>query len=186
MKRIALLGARGFGHHYVHQIMNLGVVRDTGRLVAAIDPAHALIEPANPLRSHNVPLYASLDDFLARDVADLFIIATPISTHVSLAKACLATGGSVFLKKPLCATTAEAAELIALADSSAGQISIGYQWAYSPAWRQVKRLLREGALGEPEALYACACWPRNAAYYQRAPWAGRLHLIMELQFMIAQ
>ena len=163
MKRIALLGA-GFGHHYVHQTMNLGVVRDTGRLVVAIDPAYALIELANPLRSLTFRFAASLDDF--------WLVMWPIYHYRNADINPRVFGESMFgyrrqrfLENHYVPPRQKHRVTAPLILRPVRSVLIPR--AYSPAWRQVKRLLREGAFGEPEALYACACWLRNAAYYQR-------------------
>jgi predicted dehydrogenase len=51
---------------------------------------------------------------------------------------------------------------------------IGYQWSYSTAIQALKRDILAGLFGRPLRFSTLCCWPRDLAYYQRNPWAGRL------------
>ncbi|MFW5845516.1 MAG: Gfo/Idh/MocA family protein, partial [Planctomycetota bacterium] len=174
--RIALLGALGYGTIYSRLLLENQEADGLGQLVGAIDPRHEAVPDDHLLRTHRIPLYASLDDFLAADRADLFIIATPIHTHLPLTRACLASGADVLLEKPLCGDLAQARELLALTDAGPGRVHMGYQRSYSPGMQALKQAIQAGELGTPAHFSVTACWPRDRAYYDRAAWAGRQRL----------
>ena len=64
------------------------------------------------------------EEALESDV-DAVVIATPIRTHYKLAKQALEQGKHVLVEKPLTASSAEAEELIALADSVGRVLMVG-------------------------------------------------------------
>ena len=52
------------------------------------------------------------EDLLNGADLDAVVIATPVRFHYEMAKACLSMGKHVFIEKPICATSAEAKELM--------------------------------------------------------------------------
>ncbi len=82
-----------------------------------------------------------------RDV-EAVVIATPISTHYPLAKAALEAGKHVFVEKPMTADTAQACELVELADRLGLTLMVGHTFVFSPPVRLVKRLIDDGELGD--------------------------------------
>lgn len=78
---------------------------------------------------------------------DAVAIATPISTHFALAKAALSAGKHVLVEKPLTKSSAEADELIALAEAKKKTLMVGHTFAYTGAVRRMKELMESGELG---------------------------------------
>src|SRR5579862_1597864 len=68
-------------------------------------------------RYPNIKVYRSLKEMLADATLDLIVVASPNGTHYALAKEILSAGKNVIVDKPMTVTSAEAAELIALAKS---------------------------------------------------------------------
>src|SRR5512132_3162580 len=58
----------------------------------------------------------SVEELLADRLVESVLIATPVSTHYPLARACIESGRHTFVEKPLTASVAEAEGLIDLAD----------------------------------------------------------------------
>jgi predicted dehydrogenase len=87
-------------------------------------------------------------DLLAANDVDAVVIATPVSTHFPLAGAALGAGKHVFVEKPLAASSAEALELIRLADASGCVLMPGHTFLYSPPVDAIRELIATGALGE--------------------------------------
>lgn len=77
------------------------------------------------------------------------VVATPVKTHVDLATRALEGGKSVLVEKPLATTTTAARHLVQLAAERSLLVMAGHTFLYSPAVREVKRLLEEGELGTP-------------------------------------
>lgn len=95
-------------------------------------------------------LYLTQDyDVLLNDKdLDAIIIATPISTHYSLAKQAILKKKHVFVEKPLASTSEEARELVKLADKHEVTLMVGHTFEYSPPVVKVKKLISEYELGE--------------------------------------
>ncbi len=87
-------------------------------------------------------------DLLADPELDAIVIATPVFTHFDLAAAALRAGKHTFVEKPLAASTAEASELIELAEDRDLRLMCGQTFLYSPPVREVKRLIDTHELGD--------------------------------------
>ena len=58
--------------------------------------------------------------------ADAVVIATPVGTHYTLAKAALEAGKHVFVEKPLASSAKEAEELVELAEKNDLRLMVGH------------------------------------------------------------
>jgi predicted dehydrogenase len=82
-----------------------------------------------------------------REVAGV-AIATPVSTHFRIAKACLEGGKHVLIEKPLAASIAEADELNNIAKKRGLVLFAGHTFVYNAAVDKMKELVEAGDLGE--------------------------------------
>src|SRR5207248_3926019 len=78
---------------------------------------------------------------------DAVAIVTPTTYHFPLAKQALESGKHVFVEKPFTATTAQAEELIELADRKNLQIMVDHTFLFNGAVRKIKELVDAGVLG---------------------------------------
>ena len=85
---------------------------------------------------------------LADSGVEAIAIATPVSTHYSLAMAALKSGKHVFVEKPLAASSADAAALIDEARSSGLVLMPGHTFLYSPPVNKIRHLIDSGEVGE--------------------------------------
>jgi predicted dehydrogenase len=104
------------------------------------------------------------DNVLSDPSVDAVVIATPVFTHFALASRALNAGKHVFVEKPMASSSAEAGELIELADTMDRALMCGHTFLYSPAVRAVKDLLRSGDLGE---IYFISSSRVNLGLHQR-------------------
>jgi predicted dehydrogenase len=170
---VALVGIGGYGEYYLKALLadqNAGRVR----LVAGIDPAPARCTRLSALESLGIPIYADLESFFLKGVADLVVISSPIHLHADQACQALARGCHVLCEKPLCSTFQEAERMIAAHRASGRHAAIGYQWSFAPQISALKRDIMSGRFGKPVQLKTRALWPRTFSYYGRSPWAGAL------------
>jgi len=75
------------------------------------------------------------------------VIATPAKTHFALAKKALLSNKHVLVEKPFTTTTAQALELIQLAEQKGRTIMVGHTFLFSPPVRALKKLIQAGDLG---------------------------------------
>ena len=90
---------------------------------------------------------SDLDEVTGSPEIDAVAIVTPVSTHYDLAKKALENGKHVFVEKPFTATSAQAEELIELADRKKLQIMVDHTFLFTGAVRKIKELVDGGALG---------------------------------------
>ncbi len=89
----------------------------------------------------------SLDELLAIDEIALIVIATPNTSHFSLAKECLLAGRHVVVDKPFTTTYSEAAELVILAEEQKRILTVYQNLRFNGDFRTVWRLVDSRQLG---------------------------------------
>lgn len=170
--RIALVGVHGFGERH---LANLARLQATGALdlVAIADPH----PPRDGTLGNSVAVFETLDDLLAAGTApDVVILATPIQTHVPLAKAALSAGADVYVEKPPAASLSQFQELLAAAKSAGRLVQVGFQSLGSAGLPAVGEVIANGEIGDVLGLSATGTWLRTRAYFQRSRWAGKRSL----------
>jgi scyllo-inositol 2-dehydrogenase (NADP+) len=79
---------------------------------------------------------------------DAVIIATPSATHFETASLALERGLHVFVEKPLCLHAAQSRRLAELARAAQRANQVGYHNRFIGTFREARRLLRAGVLGD--------------------------------------
>jgi predicted dehydrogenase len=92
-------------------------------------------------------ILATADEALAFG-PDAVIISSPASEHLKNAAPFVDRQLPIFLEKPLAATAAGVDEFARQCKASRGFIMVGYVLRFLPALHTIKRLMREGALGD--------------------------------------
>jgi protoporphyrinogen oxidase/predicted dehydrogenase len=87
------------------------------------------------------------EELLGDPNLDAVAIATPVSTHYSLAKAALESGKHVFVEKPLAASSENCVELTEVAGRNGLVLMPGHTFLYSPPVTAIKRLIDNNELG---------------------------------------
>jgi len=103
-------------------------------------------------RYPGITVYRSLEAMLADDSLGLFVVATPNGTHFAIAKEILQAGKNVVVDKPMTLTSAEAAELIALAKAKKVLLAPFFNRRWDSDFLTVQNLIHEGSLGRIVAL----------------------------------
>jgi NADH dehydrogenase len=142
--RVLLIGAGRIG--LVHAVT---LSRLHGAVLAGIvDPkkgATALLRGMGV----SVPMFRTLDEALSRVKPDAAVIATPVSTHLSLARACLAQGLAVMVEKPLAIRREQLHEYEGLAEEfPALSVQVGYVLPRNPQVASCLERLRSGEFGK--------------------------------------
>ena len=88
-----------------------------------------------------VPSTTDYQQVLDDERVDAVVIATPISTHFPLAKRALLAGKHVFVEKPMTGSTADAVELVELAEEKDLILMVGHTFVFSPPVRKVKEII---------------------------------------------
>jgi predicted dehydrogenase len=78
---------------------------------------------------------------------DVVAVISPVWTHYELTKAALLNGKHVFVEKPFTSNTAQAEELINLAQQKNLKIMVDHTFLFTGAVKKICQLLDEGSLG---------------------------------------
>jgi len=92
--------------------------------------------------------YSSFEKMLDEADLDAVIIATPSNLHGPMVRAALDKGVHVFCEKPFCLDPDEGAELAEVARAAGLVTQVGYHNRFVGAFREVKSLLDQQAIGE--------------------------------------
>lgn len=161
--RIAVAGAG-----YIGQAHMLVAQNSPGcTLSAIVDPSPAAAAVA---AQAGVPLYASIDELLAKDRPDGLVLATPNQLHVPQALECIAAGLPILLEKPIATTVAEGEQLLERVEATGAKVLIGHHRAHSPIMAKARQVVESGQLGRLVAVMGSATFLKPDHYYADAPW----------------
>ncbi len=98
----------------------------------------------------DIGLYTDFKKMIEKEELDAVVITTPIHTHAPITKDLLTNGHSpaIFVEKPLASDFSSASQVSELAQEKGIVTGVGYQKRYASTFREGKRLLEEGILGE--------------------------------------
>ncbi|MBU1700893.1 MAG: Gfo/Idh/MocA family oxidoreductase [Candidatus Eisenbacteria bacterium] len=174
---IVLVGIGGYGEVYLEALLdpaNAEPGLPAGHIVGAVDPNPGACRRVRDLKERGVPFYTSLEEFYGVGRADLAVISSPIQFHREQTCLALEKGSYVLCEKPAAATVDDVDAMIACERRSGRWVAIGYQWSFSASIQELKRDIQAGHFGTPRRMKSLTLWPRDASYYKRNNWAGRL------------
>lgn len=98
--------------------------------------------------------YGSYEELVSDPEVELVYVATPHSHHFEHAKLCVEHGKPVLVEKAFTANAKQAEELISLAEEKKVFLTEAIWTRYLPAAAIIRKLLEDGAIGEPKSLTA--------------------------------
>lgn len=104
------------------------------------DPEPASIAMAQAelarLGSTEARVYNTLDEAIADQQVDGFVVCTPNHNHLQLLEQVLKANKPILLEKPMATELADAAAIVRLADVHPALLQIGLQYRYKPIYRE--------------------------------------------------
>ena len=141
--RVAVIGYGYWGPNIARNISGL----EHGHLAAICDRSPAALKRAAKAHS-GVHLTTDFAEVLRSPDIDAVAVVTPVWTHYELAKTALENGKHVFVEKPFTSTSAQAEELIELAEKKNLRIMVDHTFLFGGAVRKIRDLIDAGALGQ--------------------------------------
>jgi predicted dehydrogenase len=141
--RIAVVGLGYWGPSLVRNLQEL----QEAELVAVCDRRPDALDRV-VRRYPAVEGTPHFEELLDDPGVEAIAIATPVSTHESLAKAALEAGKHAFVEKPLAASSAAALRLGRLADERGLVLMPGHTFVYSPPVNAIRALIGRGEVGD--------------------------------------
>ena len=139
------VGVIGFGYWGPNIVRNFCEHSDC-KVVAVCDKNPTALTRVTS-RHPGMAVTTDSDDIIGSTDIDAVAIVTPVSCHYELAKRALENGKHVFVEKPFTATSAQAEELIEIAERKNLQIMVDHTFLFTGAVSKIKELIDQGALG---------------------------------------
>ncbi len=137
--RIGVIGCGRWGRNHAATLSGLSVLAGVADLVP--ERREAL---ASELGSVATTTQALLQD----PTINAVVIALPPAEQAEVALSALAAGKHLLVEKPMALDAARAAQIASRAKAAGVVAMTGHLLLFHPAWRAIKRIVAEGALGE--------------------------------------
>lgn len=95
-----------------------------------------------------LPHYATLDDLLADPGVEVVHVTSPNALHYAQVKQILSAGKHVICEKPLAMTSAQSAEMVALAAGSGKVAAVCYNTRFYPLNQHASGMVQQGGIGD--------------------------------------
>jgi predicted dehydrogenase len=144
--RVGVIGSGSVARKYIPHMQRMNVPRQRVDIRVVCDPSRRQWEEARERYALDVftPDYREV---LADPEIELVLVLTSMQLHGEIARAALEAGKHVLVEKPMAMTLPEAAEIVALAERSAGYLLCAPHVVLSPTYQAIWRRLHEGAIG---------------------------------------
>jgi predicted dehydrogenase len=149
MINVAIVGCGYWGVNYVRVFSEL----PASRVMVACDTSEDRLQLLHG-RYQLVNTTRSLEEVLANKWIDAVVVATPTSSHFSIAQQCLLAGKHVLIEKPLTATLNESERLIETAARLGRVLMVGHTFLYNSGVRKVKQIVSDAGFGKVYYLHA--------------------------------
>jgi predicted dehydrogenase len=140
------VGVIGYGYWGPNIVRNFHG-QDRSRVVAVCDKSSKSLDRVRHAYQ-TMKTTTDCKELLTSPDIDVIAVVTPVWTHFELAKTALENGKHVFVEKPFTCTTAQAEELIELADRKKLKIMVDHTFLFTGAVKRMKEMIDDGTLGE--------------------------------------
>ncbi|MBN3081235.1 Gfo/Idh/MocA family oxidoreductase [Pectobacterium polaris] len=148
MIRVGIIGSGFIGPAHLEAIRRLGFVE----VVALAE--HSLDLAQQKARQLNIPhAYGSVADLLNHPGIDAIHNCTPNHLHAAINKQIIQAGKHVFSEKPLCMTSEEARELVALAEEKSVVHGVSFVYRQFGMVQQAASMIKRQEIGRVFAVH---------------------------------
>lgn len=181
---IVKVGVLGYGYWGPNIVRNFHG-QGQSRVVSVCDQSPKSLQR---VRQSYPDMHVTTDcnELLRSTDVDAIAVVTPVRTHYELAKAALENGKHVFVEKPFTTTSAQAEELIELAERKNLKIMVDHTFLFTGAVRKIRKLIDEDTLGN---LYYYDSTRVNLGLFQHdvnVIWDLAPHDLSIMDYLIAQ
>jgi predicted dehydrogenase len=139
------IGLIGFGHWGPNHVRTFNQLADS-RVHAVIDVDEGRLD-AIRRQFPGIEVGTRPEIVFQNPRIDAVVVSTPVTTHHSLVKAALLAGKDVLVEKPITYTSAEAHELLVLAEQKSRILMCGHIFLFNAGIRKLRQYVQEGTLG---------------------------------------
>ena len=153
-RRYAIIGTGSRARMYVGALTSTHA--DVGEVVAFCDPNTVRMDfYRREYDLADVPGYApdDLDRLFAETTPDVVIVTSPDATHDRYITAALERGLDAVTEKPMTIDAPRLHEIVDAVQDSEGDLTVTFNYRYSPRNSVVRRLIAEGAIGQVTSVH---------------------------------
>ena len=144
--RICVVGAGRWGKNHINNLIDLGC------LGGVVDTNKKEIDSLK-LKYPRINFFSDLDSSFLHNF-DGYIIATPSSSHASLAKEIIKKKKPVLVEKPLAHSLKDAKALEKIINKTDGKLLVGHLLLFHPAILKMKKMIDQGDIGDIQYIYS--------------------------------
>lgn len=152
MAGVGIIGTGDIAPRYLAGIAACAALRIAGIASRSPDRAAALAAQFGTRATDR-------DSLLADPAVDIIVNLTEPADHAAVTQAALQAGKHVFSEKPLAATVAQGAALVALAEGAGHLLAVAPATTLGPRQQQARRLIASGQLGAIIGASATMVYP---------------------------
>ncbi|MBD3265387.1 gfo/Idh/MocA family oxidoreductase [bacterium] len=142
------IGAGYFSHFQYEAWQRIPEVEITAMCNRNLERAKPIMEKYDVARH-----YTDYREMLDKEEPDFVDIITPPDTHLEMCKEAAGRGIHTICQKPLAPTFEEAMEIVRITDEAGIRFVVHENWRFQPWYREIKKLLDAGAIGNLHSLY---------------------------------
>lgn len=120
---------------------------ENARMVACVDAVEAAAKAAAE-EMGITKYYTDYHEILNDPEVDAVVVVAPTDLHKRIVIDCAAAGKHIFCEKPMAMTVEECDEMIEACDKAGVKLQIGFMRRFDASFREAKRLVDSGAIGE--------------------------------------
>jgi len=139
------IGVIGYGYWGPNVVRNLHRVEGS-RVAMVCDKSPEMLRRVSQTYP-DIKTTTNSCDVLCSAEIDAVAVITPVWTHFELAKKALENGKHVFVEKPFTSDSAQAEELIQLAEKKGLCIMVDHTFLFTGAVKKIRQLIDQNALG---------------------------------------
>jgi UDP-N-acetylglucosamine 3-dehydrogenase len=174
--KVLLLGVGRWGSNHLRVARSLPV-----ELFVA-DPAPERLELARKAGIAQARLSADPLAFGAQ--VDAVVVATPAQTHFNLCRSFLDAGKDVFVEKPITLESAQALELVELAEHRRRILQVGHIFRFDSATQWMRDAIAGGEFGQLRLLRGCFSGFKRPRHDTGVMFADAIHFVDLFNFIL--
>jgi predicted dehydrogenase len=182
MIRVGIVGCGKMADQHAVQIRRIA-----GAKIIGVCDSEPLMAQQMSERFNIARRFTTAQEMLDAVKLDVVHITTPPSSHYPLGKLCLEAGCNVYIEKPFTLNTAEAADLIDLANQKGLKITAGHNAQFTHAMVRMRDLVKQGYLGgKPVHMESHYCYSFGDESYAKALLGDSDHWVRKLPGSLLQ
>lgn len=165
--KAAVVGAGAWGRNIVRTLNSLG---ELGAVAEVFEPIREKLAEDYP----GVPVYPDYAPIIESDIKAV-CVAAQAPDHYKIGKALLEAGKDVFIEKPMTLSSADAEDLVRIADERGAILMVGHLLLYQPAVAFIREAIASGMVGKLYSIHQTRCDLGRARDVENVLWSLGVH-----------